>query len=351
MEEIIKRLKKWKKGETAPPYGIELAPTLKCNINCLFCWGGETKDTDYSNELNFKDYKKIVEEASDLGVKEVRIIGGGDALCKEGIINLMCMIKDKKMLGYICTNGILFKEEDLKRLVEKKWDHIKFSFHAPDEKTNDEITRSKGSFKKIIKNIGIINRYKKDKPKLEFGIVLINKNYNKIKGMIELAHRLNVEAVFIEPITIYSKLGGTLKLNKNQMEEFQVIAKEAYQLAKEYKIETNLQHFCESKLVENTNRMDKVILENENKDFANAACFEPFYRLGIRVDGQVCPCGFFDEDSPENIRNKNLKEIWYGDYFNMLRPKMVNKDLPNHCKKCCTTLIVNNQEIRKKLME
>lgn len=349
MKEIIKRLKKWEKGENTPPYGIELAPTLRCNVNCLFCWREETKKINYNCELSPKDYKKIIEQAAELDIKEVKIIGGGDALCKEGIIDIMCLVKDKKMFGYICTNGIILKEEDIKRLVEKKWDYIKFSFHAPDEKTNDEIMRSKGSFKKIIRNITTINKYKKDKPKLEFGIVLTNKNYNKIKKMIRLAKKLKVEAVFIEPVTVYSKLGEKLKLNQKQIKEFQATAIEAHKLAEKYNIKTNLQHFYTPRLVESTNKMNELILENKIKDFANMACFEPFYRMGIRVDGQVCPCGFFDEESPENIKNKSLKEIWYGNYFNKLRAKMISKDLPKQCKKCCTTLIVNNQEIRKRL--
>lgn len=350
MKEIIQRLKIWEKGKTAPPYGIELAPTLRCNINCLFCWREDLKNIDYDKELSFEDYKRVIEESSKLGVKEIKIIGGGDALCKERIIDLMCLIKDKQMFGYICTNGMLFKEEELKRLIEKKWDHIKFSFHAPDEKTNDAITRSKGSFKKIIENIKTINKYKKDKPKLEFGVVLINKNYNKIKDIVELAHELNIDAVFIEPITVYSKTGKKLKLHKKQIKEFQIIAKEAHQLAKKYGIETNLQCFFTSQLIKNTNKMEKVLLENKKKEFANTACFEPFYRMGIRVDGQVGPCGFFDENSPENIKDKSLKEIWYGAYFNSLRTKMINQDIPNQCRRCCTTLIINNQEIRKKLM-
>lgn len=350
MEEIIKRLKRWKKGKTAQPYGIELAPTLRCNINCLFCWREGTNNTDYANELSFEDYNQIVEESSGLGVKEIRIIGGGDALCKEGIIELMCLIKDKKMFGYICTNGILFNENSIKKLVEKKWDHIKFSFHAPDEKTNYEITRSKGSFKKVIENIRIINKYKKDKPRLEFGTVLINKNYKKVKEMINLAHELKVESVFIEPITVYSKLGEKLRLNKKQMSEFSTIAREAHKLAEEYKIKTNLQHFYTPQLIENTNNMAELIIKDDKKEFVNAACFEPFYRMGIRVDGKIGPCGFFDEESPENVKNKSLKEIWYGDYFNNLRTKMINKDLPKQCKKCCTTLIINNQEIKKKLV-
>ncbi len=348
MKDIIKRLKQWKEGKKAPPYGIELAPTLRCNINCLFCWREESH-VDYSDELTLKEYKRIIEEASELGVKEIKIIGGGDALCKEGIINLMSLIKDKGMFGYICTNGILFSEKDIKILAEKQWDHIKLSFHGPDEKTNDAITRKKGSFQKVVQNIKIINKYKKNKPILEFGIVLINKNYNKIKEMIELAKELNVKNVFIEPITVYSKLGESLKLNAKQKEEFKGIAKSAHEIAKKYGIETNLQHFYDSEFLDYTNKMDQLIPKEKTQGFANAACFEPFYRIGIRVNGKVGPCGFLDSQSPENIKEKSLKEIWYGSYFEELRKKMINKQLLPQCKKCCTTLIINNQEIRKRL--
>ena len=89
--------------------------------------------------------------------------------------------------------------------------------------------------------------------------------------------------------------------------------------------------------------------KKKKNEFFSIPCYEPFYRMGIRVDGTVGPCGFFDTESSANIKNKSLKEIWFGSYFQNRRNQMFKRELPNYCKKCCTTLVANNQEIREQL--
>ncbi|MAG50315.1 hypothetical protein CL621_01580 [archaeon] len=352
--EKIERLLKWSQGKNDFPFGIELSPTLKCNLECKFCWREENDGINYDNELSFEKYKDIIKEAAELKVKEIRIIGGGEAFCRKDMVKIMELIKQENFYGYVCTNGTLFNESSVDELIRIGWDYIKISLHGPDADTHDFLTGVKGSFDNVIKNIKLFQKYKKDKPVLEFGIVLVNKNYNKIVEMIELANKLDVQSVFVEPITVYSDVGKQLKLNDEQRKEFVKIAKEAKQLADKYKIQTNLECFFDTNLIENTNKMEEIIkfdLQNpKNKnDFFSIPCYEPFYRIGIRTDGVVGPCGFFDTKSLANVKDKSLKEIWFGDYFQKRRKQMLEKKLSNYCAKCCTTLVANNQEIRGKL--
>jgi len=344
---------KGQKGEKPGPYGLEISPSLRCNVNCLFCWRRGVDKIDYLEELPFEKYKEIIEDATELGVKEIKVIGGGDATVRKDIVDIMELIKKNNIYGYICTNGILFKEKDIERLVKSGWDYIKLSFHGPDAKTHDELTDSKGSFDKVIQNIKLFNQYKKkyktDVPHFELGIVMVNKNYDKIIEMIELAHSLDVGNVFIEPITVYSELGEKLRLNDEQKEDFKEIAKKAYVLAKKYNVSTNLKHFFDTTLVDSTNKMGEILLDDKEKGFEHSPCFEPFYRMGIRVDGKIGPCGFLDEEGTENIKDKNLRDVWYGNYMNQMRDNMINQKLGEQCKRCCTTLVVNNLEIKKAL--
>jgi len=354
MREIIKRLNQWKNGKKSFPYGIELSPTLKCNLNCLFCWRHSVKKINLNNELSLLTYERIIEEAKRLNVQEMKIIGGGEATCRKDLIKIMELIKKNNMYGYICTNGTIFKQKEIKRLFEIRWDHIKISLHGPNKQINDYLTKVKGSFDKVIKNIELFKEYKdhrrKNKPYMEIGVVLVNKNYNKIIDFVKLGSRLGVNAVFLEPITVYSKEGKKLKLNQEQIKVTKNILKKVKRLANKYKIENNFDNFISLNLIEKTNIMSEVILSgNKKTDFFNLPCYEPFYRMGIRTDGVVGPCGFFDEMSPENIKNKSLKEIWFGDYFEKRRKHMLENKLSDYCKKCCTTLVINNFEIRKQL--
>ncbi len=355
MDTKIERLLKWSKGEKAPPLSIELSPTLRCNLNCLFCWRYGKKDVDYGEEIDLKRYKEVIEEAAELGVKEVRIIGGGEPLLRRDTFEIMKDIKSKGMFGYICTNGTLFTKEMIETLVKIKWDHIKISLHGSCAKTHNYLVQKDGAFEKCVEVLTMfrdLKSGKNEKPYLEIGFVLVKDNYKEIENMIDFAHRFKVQALFIEPITVYTEVGKKLKPDKRDYKIFEKMAVKAKEKAKQFGIETNLSNFIGSKFIEKTGKMIDVIKENiSNKvnDFFSVPCYEPWYRMGIRADGAVCPCGFFDQGTTENIKNKSLKEIWNGDYFNMRRKQLLQKSLPPHCKKCCVTLVVNNKIIRHEL--
>lgn len=355
MDTKIERLLKWSKGEKAPPLSIELSPTLRCNLNCLFCWRYGKKSIDYGKEVSLKRYKEIIEEATNFGVKEVRIIGGGEPLLRKDTFEIIKDVRSKGMFGYICTNGTLFTKEMIETLVRINWDHIKISLHGSCVKTHDYLVQKDGAFKKCVEALKVFRDLKRDadeKPYLEIGFVLVKENYKEIVDMVSLGHRLGVQALFIEPVTVYTEIGEKLKPNKENYKEFEKLAIKAKGEAKKVGLETNLSNFIGSKFIEKTGDMVDVIEEDvkyKADSFFSVPCYEPWYRMGIRADGAVCPCGFFDQETNENIKNKSLKDIWYGEYFNKRRKQLLQKKLPPHCKKCCVTLVVNNKIIRNDL--
>ncbi|MEM5829482.1 MAG: radical SAM protein [Candidatus Aenigmatarchaeota archaeon] len=352
MEEKIKRLVRWSKGRKSLPYSIELSPTLRCNLNCLFCWR-YGKKIEYGDELTLEEYKRILKEAEELKVREIRIIGGGEPLLRKDTFELMKEVKKHGMFGYICTNGTLFSDEAIKTLVSIGWDHVKISVHAPDKKTQDFLAQGK-SFERQIKNIksfvGWKRKLKSESPKIEIGLVLNRLNFRKVMDMVKLVKKLNVQAFFIEPITVYTKIGKNLKLRNEESEEFKEIARKAYSISNG--LETNLQQFFSRELIEKTGKMleeIKKLVKSVRDDFLSIPCYEPWWRMGIRVDGWVCPCGFLDQNTRENVRNKSLKEIWFGEYFEERRKQLLQKNMPKYCQKCCTTLVQYNQIIREEL--
>jgi len=352
VDEKIRRLARWVEGKKGMPFSIELSPTLRCNLNCLFCWR-YGKKVDYGDELILEEYRRILKEASQLKVKEIRIIGGGEPMLRKDTLEVMKEVKKYGMFGYICTNGALFSEDVIKTLVEIGWDHVKISLHGPNRKMQNLLAQGE-SFEKVVKNIKIFVKWKKklktQKPKIEIGLVLNSLNFREIVPMVKMAKKLNVQAFFIEPITMYTEKGEELKLKKEEAEEFKEIVKRAYPLADG--LETNLQQFFSPELIEKTGKMTEKIKKNiksGKKNFLSIPCFEPWWRMGIRVDGWVCPCGFLDQDTTENVREKSLREIWFGKYFERRRNQLLQKDMPEYCQKCCTTLVQYNQIIRRAL--
>ncbi len=362
MEERIKRLKKWAKNKPQGPTSIHLDPTNRCNLKCKFCWQRSHERmglVDLNNELPEEKLLQLVEEASKLKVEEWLISGGGEPLVRyETTIKIMKKIKEKKMNGDIITNGTLFQEKDIKDLVKLGWDRVRFSINGPDAKTHDYLVNKKGSFEKSIRAFQLFNEYKKkfktEKPELGFNTVINSKNYDKFPQIIKLLYSLGGELINTQTIILYSNKEKKWALNKKQRKEFKRYVKEALRIAKKFNIKTNLKEYLNEELVETSNKvsqMKKVIkkdISNRKNDFSEASCFEPWYLITIRANGIVGSCRLFG-DQGTSLHNKSLKGVWFGEYFNKARQRILRQDVPDYCQNCGANEFVENKKIRDEL--
>jgi len=355
MDEKIKRLKKWMKGQQTPPTTLELNPTNKCNLKCLSCWLREFKAE--TEELSDEKLLNIIDEASELGVKEIRIPGSGEPLMRKNIIEVMKRIKENSMNGLLITNGTLFTKQNMRKLVGIGWDCITFSIDSADEETHDILRGVKGCFNKTITALKefkkIKNELKKEKPRIRFNTVLSNKNYNTLSRIFELGHKYRCEDIQIQPMTIWGKEGQGLKLNNQQIEESKKELKKAQKKSEEYNINSNIPNLLDSKYVKNTNSMDRIIKNvSKSKDnlFLSLPCFEPWYNIIILPNGTASPCSISGNKFKEKVQEKSLKDIWYGKQFQSIRNSLIQKNLFDYCKQCCVVIHIENQRIKKWLV-
>jgi len=335
------------------PVTIELNPTAKCNAKCLSCWLREFNPSP-DEELSKDELLRIVEEASELNVKEFRIPGSGEPLVKPGIMEVLRAIKECKMSGLLITNGTLLDENKIKELVSIEWDLLTISLDGPDAKTNDYLRGLDGYFEKVVSNLKLLKRLKdcekKEKPILRFNVVLSNKNYDKFQDIFELASKYGCKDVQIQTLTVWGEEGKKLKLNKNETKMFQSNIKKIKKFADKNGVLTNIERFRDTDLIEKTNRMDELIQKNtEENKFLNLPCFEPWYNLIILPNGAVAPCSMAGECGEDSLKNKTLKDTWFGKDLNRFRDSLLNGHLPQYCKTCCVAVHIENQRIKKEL--
>ncbi|MDI6826340.1 MAG: radical SAM protein [Candidatus Aenigmarchaeota archaeon] len=352
-EEKIRRLSEWAMGGKAPPYLIDINPTDKCNLKCLTCWqrSKKFKSIDSSYELSDDKLISVVKEALDFGVKEFEITGGGEPLVrKEATLKIMRIIKDFGKPGNITTNGTLFDEDVIKLLVKIGWDRVTFSIDGPNPEINDYL-RGKGSFEKIVQNIKILNRvkksFKKKKPSTKFNVVVSRKNYNVLDGIVKLAHSLGCEMISFEPMTVHSSIGMKLSLRKSETKELRDSVRRIERLANELGIITNIQNFIFDELMMKPRHLKFLKQSSSAYDgFASSLCFEPWWHLVIKVDGSAQPCCLFDSKE-ENVKDKSLREIWFGKFFNDIRENMTKKKFSGFCLVCNAGQVAENIKIRE----
>jgi len=345
MQEQVARLKKWKQGEQPGPYTLEISPTLRCNLNCKFCWRRDPEAEIKTNELSLKRYRKLFKEAKKLDVAEVRVIGGGESFFRQDIMQILRSIKANQLYGYVCSNGTLLDEDRCLRLIDMGWDHVKFSLHGV-ESTHDQLVEKDGAFARAKQAIEVLTG---SSVEVELGMVAVKDNYNQLERMVDWAADVGVDYFFLEPITVYSELGRQLKLGESEKRELNRKLRQLQQ--KSLPFETNFAGLVERDLTAQTNNMKQYILSQVGKreGMADVPCYEPFLKIGVRVNGRVAPCGFYDRERGDSIRNKTLQEVWYGDYFRERREEQLTKNLPDYCSKCCTTLVEKNRRLREAL--
>jgi len=147
-------------GKEPTLFHLRLLLTNRCNLKCSFCVS-QDREIDISKEVPDGRYVLCIKDAIDLGLRYLRIIGGGEAMLRKSLINKMLIIKKEnpKVFFDIQTNGTLFSDHQIKEFVEFGWDKVSISIEGPDANTND-LLRGKGTFEKIIKTVQRFNYWK-----------------------------------------------------------------------------------------------------------------------------------------------------------------------------------------------
>ena len=361
MEEQIQRLISWSKGEKQGPFSIEIHPTNLCNLNCIMCGTQiehkrlmkENPDFHPSKyvpfELKREKLIELVRGGKELGVKKWLITGGGEPFVrKEDTLAVMNEIKLLHMFGNINTNGALLIKEDIQRIIDMEWDMIMFSIDSHIPEIHDFMRGKQGTFDTIEKILKLFKSLKKknntNKPKIVFNTVLCNKNFNHLDEFIRFAHTVDCKDITFIPLIQFNSELQVLALNGQEKKQFQKEILKIDKISQKYNIHTNI------KSLEEKNESCKVSLKKNKKNFYDIVCFEPFLNLVIRMDGKYSPCCMI-ENYDDTIANKSLLDIWFGNYFNIIRESMINNKIPKDCSKCVHMQIMQNNDLREKLFK
>ncbi|MEM5829505.1 MAG: radical SAM protein [Candidatus Aenigmatarchaeota archaeon] len=363
-KERIRRLANWYRGKKEGPVQIDVELHKRCNLRCIFCARFENHEKlnkeSKKYEMPLDRWLSVIEEAIELDALIFNIEGINEPpAAPEIFFPVINKVKDVGMYGIITTNGTLWKEDQLKNLVEMSWDRIHFSVHSVIPQVHDNLTGMKGCFKKVIKNIQLLNKWKKklrsERPMLNINICINKLNFRELPEIVELAHSLDAAYIFTEPLMVYSETGRKLKLSERELKNLPNIVEMAKKIAEKYGIDNNFatqDKNLEKEIVEKTSEMEPLLLKEVEvleERLISAPCFKPWERIAIRYNGLAGYCGYVENG--ENVMDKNLIDIWFGEFFQNARRMMLRKKLFPHCHKCVPSDFTQRKRFRKELME
>ncbi len=324
----------------------------------------------WEQEMSDERLLRLVDEAAHMGVYEFALVGGGDPIARPITFKLMKRIREHGMHGDLVTNGTLFTEEQIEGLVHMGWDRIKFSVDGTNAKVYDNLRGLPGGFERLKKNMLLLKQIKKEHdlsaPKIQFNVVVSKRNYLQFLDIVEFAREVGCEEIGLLPMTIFSDEMKRLKLDDKETVVFQQLIQKAMKRINKYGISSNMYEFLDTRMVQDTNKMDKVMLEeaktnrhqanlmkafeDKKENFQHLPCYMPWHHLTVLANGNIAPCFMeYVWNTKTSLKNHSLKELWYGPYFDRFRKQLETRKLWKDCATCCVWRVFENREIRRSL--
>lgn len=350
--EIARRLRDWEAGKAPGPYTLELYPTLRCNMRCVYC------DTRFRNEqrpdtLSPRDLERIVDEAAALGVRRIMLLGGGEPLLAGSTTeSLMRRIKAAGMEGVLTTNGWLLDAALAETLVEVGWDEVQVSLDAADPDTNDTLRGTPGALARVTANLrrlAVLRHLAGAKsPRILLHTVLTRRNVDQLERLVALAGSLGAYRINVDALIAYRPEQRELLLTDEQRQQLPSRVAAARRIARDLGIEHSLEQLVERRTTE---RGQMELPLGGPATIAHAPCLNPWYYMVVDADGCVSPCCVIT-GTGEDVRVRGLRASWEkGPVLDGLRGRLLRKQVPDRCRECSVAMISRNEELRPMMVD
>ncbi len=201
--------------------------TNRCQFKCDHCY----VDKNRKNDMDFKSYKKIIDELFEINCFTI-ILTGGEPLLNKDFKKMYLYAKEKGMRVGINTNGFLINDEIIKLFNKYKPHQIEISVYGYNDYTYEQFTHYKNAFAAVNDNI---NNLINNKVNLKLKTVLTKRNveyfeqirdycqqydaefrydYNIFPKVVSGLFKKNAESLSPEDIVM------VIKKNKNDIEYF-----------------------------------------------------------------------------------------------------------------------------------
>ena len=281
------------------PLHLDIEPTNACNLKCPMCprtvlLNDENTNSNFHiGSMNMNTFKRIIDEAVDIGVYSVKLNWLGEPLVHSNIVDMVAYAKEKGIIDVMFnTNAVLLTEDISRRLIEAGLDKIFFSFDSPLKEKYEQI-RIGAKFEDTLNNIigftKIRTEMRKIHPLTRVSMVLMESNRGEYDEYIRIFQDIVDTVAYVE----YRDPAG------NEIDETKVYEQ-------------------------------------------GFACSQLWQRMFIAWDGEVIPCCIDSqrESVMGNINKDTIKDIWNNEVYSKIRKlhksgMCFEMDL---CRKCALPL-------------
>lgn len=326
------------------PLVLRIRITKNCNFHCSFCFQSESLNPGEKNHLSLEDWKKIIDK---LPRHTVLDITGGEPFIARNFFPLMEYFLKKGHKTSVMTNGSIIDEALLRMFVDNKLYYLMFSVEDIGSR-HDELRSAPKSYAKIIKNLELIQRLKKEKnsryPLIGIKTTITDQNYQNLLELHDECARLGmIDHHSLNLLKQNGVRGGNQIYTDDSSEVFNTgntarytapakrLATAVHQLlarSKETKIPVSFKPPLAPELLED-------YFENPGT-FGVKNCSKMHGILTMYYDGSLAPCDIGIDVGNVRDYDFDLKKLWRSQKFRKFELKLKKKfPYAPECAGCC----------------
>ena len=301
--------------EKLTPYAVLAELSHRCPLQCPYC-SNPVELERASGECTTDEWRRVMDEAVDLGVLHVHF-SGGEPTVRRDLEQLVAHAAQAGLYSNLITSAVLLDEARVKSLADSGLDHVQISFQDSTAELGDRIAGYKGALEKKKRAARLV---RKAGLPLTVNAVMHRQNLHRLEDTIRMAVELDAERIEVAQVQYYAwayRNRAAFLPTREQLDEAVRVVEEARERLK------------------GVLTFDFVVPDYYAK--RPKSCMGGWGRqfINISPSGKVLPC-HAAEVIPgityESIREKPLAEIWENsDSFNRFRG---TSWMPEPCRSC-----------------
>ncbi len=282
---------------------MHLELTYRCNFRCVHCYN--TTHAGAESELTTQIWERILDELAEMGCF-LLIFTGGELFVRKDALDVLQAACDRGFTIRLNTNGSLINEAALQRfeVMRPYLQSVDISFYGATADMHDALARRPGSYMNTLRGLKLL--HEANFP-LVSKYVTLRDNFDGIPlfeaDMKNLGVRYIVHSGSVIPQT-----------NRNSAPLVQLLTDEQYR--------------------------ELVITRAAGSRPEPQYCRPGHVRGAITPMGHVSPCEWLTDFKLGNLRDRSLRDIWYGEEFLAFRRRFEQEaacpscELRTGCERC-----------------
>lgn len=190
--------------------------TLDCGLECPYCYthGGYTRPESQRKKrqpLSAKEVLRVIDQALDLGLGGVGVIGPYEPIREQDILSLVDGLRDRSLRVTLFTKGTYMTEGLAERLCDRDVT-LGITVHSLSPSVHDQLTRKKGSHRKMMAGLEMLlhKGYHAKPQKILIQSVIVRQNLNDLvevwrwsreKSFVPFLERMTLQGVARESVS------------------------------------------------------------------------------------------------------------------------------------------------------